>query len=202
MTVVRRTPETILIERQEQAARPRPPQPVRAWPASALYDPTFIRTPPRDRVPMRVAGAFAAKPRLPRRIDPALTWPDVHKSASGARKGGFPLPTLTARSIKIVVVLDSTEVLGVLQQATAIADARVPFTIEVEGRRLRCTFAAKAVRKALATLKQNEPENVVCIVQGKLLRNDEISEAGLVAQVKQPKPEPVVAAAETAACQT
>jgi hypothetical protein len=109
------------------------------------------------------------------------------------------MPTLSARSLKITIVLDSVEVLGVLQQATAIADARIPFTIDVEGRRLRCTFSAKSCRKALATLQHNGPENVVCIIQGRLQRDDMIAEAGLVAQLRAPKAEPVVTPAATAA---
>jgi len=108
------------------------------------------------------------------------------------------MPTVSARSIKITIVLDPVEVLGVLQQATAIADARVPFTIEVEGRKLRTNFSAKSVRKALATLHHNGPEAVVVIIQGKLLRDDTIGEAGLVAQLRAPKPEAVVAPTQTA----
>jgi hypothetical protein len=73
------------------------------------------------------------------------------------------MPTVNARSIKITLVLDAVEVRDVLQQATAIADARVPFAIDVEGRRLRCAFAAKSVRRALATLQANGPENVAVI---------------------------------------
>jgi hypothetical protein len=54
----------------------------------------------------------------------------------------------------------------VLQQTVALADPRVPFTINVEGRQLRTSFAAKAVRKCLATLHQSGPENVAVIIQG------------------------------------
>jgi hypothetical protein len=71
----------------------------------------------------------------------------------------------------------------------------VPFAIDVEGRHLRTTFAAKSVRKCLATLQGSGPENVSVIVQGKLTRDDTIAEAGLVAQVRAPRPaEPVAAA--------
>jgi hypothetical protein len=69
-------------------------------------------------------------------------------------------------------------------------DARVPITIEVEGRKLCCDFSAKSVRKALATLQHAGPENVVVIVQGKLLADSTIAEAGLVAQLRAPRPEP------------
>jgi hypothetical protein len=104
------------------------------------------------------------------------------------------MPTLSALSIKIVLVLDPAEVVDVLQQAVGLPNARVPFAIEVEGRRLRCTFAAKSVRKCLATLHQHGPENVAVIIQGTLMRDDTIAEAGLVVQVKVPKAESAAAA--------
>jgi len=104
-------------------------------------------------------------------------------------------PRFSARSIKIVLVLDPAEVVDVLQQAVGLPNARVLFAINVEGRKLRCEFSAKSVRKALATLHHNGPENVAVIVQGKLLRDDTIAEAGLMAQVKMPKSEPSVTAA-------
>jgi hypothetical protein len=188
VSVTRRTPEELAIARQEAAARPKPQQQVHAWPASQYYDPQRDRVPRRDRPPMRTHIRTA------------------QKRASEVRMGGENMPTVSARSIKVTVVLDSVEVLGVLQQATAIADARVPFTVEVEGRKLRTSFAAKSVRKALATLQANGPENVAVIIQGKLMRSDEISEAGLVAQLRaSPKPEaspgssPRTAAEQTAA---
>jgi hypothetical protein len=178
--VTRRTPEDIAVAREAQGAGPKPPRQDYAWPPSQYHEPERPRR----------------TPDFSKQHHPQV----AQKPSSEARKGGTKMPTLTARSIKITIVLDAVETLGVLQQATAIADARVPFTIDVEGRRLHCTFAAKSVRKALATLQHNGPENVAVLVQGRLLRNDEIGEAGLVAQLRAPKPEPVVTAAETAAC--
>jgi hypothetical protein len=102
------------------------------------------------------------------------------------------MPTLSAHAIKIVVVLDPHEVADTLRHVAL--DARVPITIEVDGRKLRTDFSAKSVRKALATLQHAGPENVAVIVQGKLMRDDTIAEAGLVAQVKAPKPEPAAEA--------
>jgi hypothetical protein len=101
------------------------------------------------------------------------------------------MPTLSARAIKVTIVLDPTEVFDVLRQL--VPDPRVPFTINVDGRKLRADVAAKSVRKSLALLQQHGPEDVAVIIQGKLLRDDTIMEAGLVAQVKAPKPEPAAA---------
>ena len=94
------------------------------------------------------------------------------------------MPQLSARSIKVTLVLDPAEVADVLAQTVAVADTRVPFAIDVDGRRLRCNFAAKSVRvrKALATLQHEGPGNVAVIIQGKLMRDDTIAEAGLIAQ--------------------
>jgi hypothetical protein len=67
------------------------------------------------------------------------------------------MPTLSARAIKIVLVLDAVEVSDVLQQTVALADTRVPFTINVEGRHLRTTLAAKSVRKSSPRCKGAAP---------------------------------------------
>jgi hypothetical protein len=122
----------------------------------------------------------------PARLDPAPT----PQPLAPASKGTTAMPTLAARAIKVTLVLDPTEVFEVLQQTVAVADTRVPFEINVDGRRLRCTFATKGVRKALATLQHEGPGNIAVIIQGKLMRDDTIAEAGLMAQVKAPKPEP------------
>jgi hypothetical protein len=101
------------------------------------------------------------------------------------------MPTLSARAIKCVVVLDSHEVADTLRHVAL--DARVPITIEVDGHKLRCELSAKSVRKALATLQHAGPANVAVIIQGKLLADNTIADAGLVAQEKAPKPEPAAA---------
>jgi hypothetical protein len=64
----------------------------------------------------------------------------------------------------------------------------------VEGRKLRFDVAPRAIRKCLATISEHRAENVVVLVQGKLLGDNTVADAGLVAQVKTPKPEPVAAA--------
>jgi hypothetical protein len=181
--VIRKTPESILLEREAQAARPKQQQPDYPWPASQYFDPQRDSVPHRDRPPMRTVGLFQQR----------------RQRVAQKRVNEVGMPTLSARSIKVTIVLDSVQVLGVLQQVAGLPNARVPFTIEVDGRRLHCDLSAKSCRKALAMLQHNAPDAVAVLVQGKLMRSDEIAEAGLVAQVKQPKPEAAVAVAPEAA---
>jgi hypothetical protein len=99
------------------------------------------------------------------------------------------MPTLSARAIKVTIVLDALEVFDVLKQTVALAATRVPFAIDVDGWLLRTDFSAKSVRRALATLHHHGVQNVAVIIQGKLGRGDVIAEAGLVAQLRAPRPE-------------
>jgi hypothetical protein len=103
------------------------------------------------------------------------------------------MTSLTSRAIKVTLVLNSAEVAKTLAPLQT-TERRVPLTFTAEGRRLTADFAPKAIRRACATIAEHGPDGVGVIVQGKLLRDDTIAEAGLVAQVKQPKP-----AAETVA---
>jgi hypothetical protein len=103
------------------------------------------------------------------------------------------MPALSAHAIKITLVLDPVEVFNVLQQVNT-PDARVPFTINVEGRQLRTTLADKSVRKCFATPHQHGPQAVAVIIPGKLGRSDEVMEAGLVAQLRVRPAERVAAA--------
>ena len=82
-------------------------------------------------------GAHSGAYRPPgRRPPPGEKPPRKFLPVPGAPlKGEKTMPTVNARSIKITIVLDAVEVFDVLQQTTAIADARVPFAIEVEGRK-------------------------------------------------------------------
>jgi hypothetical protein len=47
---------------------------------------------------------------------------------------------------------------------------------------------AKSVRKAAATVAEHGPAMVAVILQGALMLDNTLADAGLVAQVKQPKP--------------
>jgi hypothetical protein len=103
------------------------------------------------------------------------------------------MTSLTSRAIKVTVVLNSAEVAKALAPLQT-TERRIPLQFTVEGRTLAADFSPKAIRRAYATIREHGPEGVAVIVQGKLLRDDTIAEAGLVAQVKQPRP-----AAETVA---
>jgi hypothetical protein len=63
----------------------------------------------------------------------------------------------------------------------------VVLTIAVAGRTVTADVAAKALRKAKATIAEHGVEQVALILQGKLDGNA-VLEAGLVAQPKTPKP--------------
>ena len=92
--------------------------------------------------------------------------------------------TLSARSLKITVPLDAMEVKALPDPG---GQARCQLAITCDGKVYTADIATKALRKAKSTISANGVENVFCIIQGKL-RNNEITECGLVAQVKTPKP--------------
>jgi len=106
---------------------------------------------------------------------------------------------LTAGKVQIKIPLNAAEVAAVLQRFIS-AGERIPMTIRAVGEisdsrcatvfRLRATFAPKGIRKALAVLQEHGPEGVFVYIQGRLgSQGDEILDAGLIAQPKQPKPE-------------
>ena len=65
--------------------------------------------------------------------------------------------------------------------------ARCQLAITCEGKVYTADIATKALRKAKSTIAANGAEHVFAMVQGKL-KGNEITECGLVAQVKTPKP--------------
>jgi hypothetical protein len=90
---------------------------------------------------------------------------------------------ITANSIKLVVLLDPTALRAALQPYARV-EHRIPLAITVACRRLTAEFAPRAVRKALAAVAEHGPEAVVCMVQGRLLADSSIGEAGLMVQPK------------------
>ena len=93
---------------------------------------------------------------------------------------------LTARALKITVPLDVAEVAALPDPG---GQARSQLAITCDGKIYSADIATKSLRKAKATIATSGAENVFVMVQGKL-RNNEIIECGLVAQVKTPKPAP------------
>ena len=91
----------------------------------------------------------------------------------------------TARSLKTTLVLDASSFIG-LQVPNGIP--KFDIAVEVAGRTVTASVNAKSVRKAAATVAEHGPDMVAVILQGSLAMDNTLAEAGLVAQVKQPKP--------------
>jgi sRNA-binding protein len=91
----------------------------------------------------------------------------------------------TARSLKTTLVLDAASFAG-LQVPNG--QPKVGIEVEVAGRKVTASVNAKAVRKAAATIAEHGPDMVAVVLQGSLATDDTLADAGLVAQVKQPKP--------------
>ena len=92
---------------------------------------------------------------------------------------------LIARNLKITLVLDPAQVAAQLAPLQRI-ERRIDLTFAVEGRTLRADFAPRAVRRCYAMIEEHGVDGVAMLVQGKLLRDDTIGDAGLVAQIKTP----------------
>ena len=94
---------------------------------------------------------------------------------------------LTAKSMKVTVVLDPAEV---ARLEAPDGKPRVAIGIRLPDRRVSVDLSAKSVRKALVAIREHGSDNVAAIIQGKLA-GDIITEAGLVAQAKVKPPEVV-----------
>ena len=96
---------------------------------------------------------------------------------------------LTARALKVTVPLDAAEIAAL---PAPDGQARSRLAITCEGKIYAADIATKSLRKAKATIAVSGVGNVFVLVQGKL-KDNEIIECGLVAQVKTPKPSAVEA---------
>jgi hypothetical protein len=101
------------------------------------------------------------------------------------------MPAITAKNLKVTVVLDPSEL-----AALTVPDGqpRFPLVIRLPDRTVSADLNPKSVRKAISTINAAGPDGVAVIIQGKLLSGDVIAEAGLAVQMKQPKPEVAKAA--------
>jgi hypothetical protein len=98
---------------------------------------------------------------------------------------------LTARVLKVTVVLDPAEVakLTVPDQPRMTLSIQGGGEIRVGGERVvTADLASKSVRKAQAAIREHGAEAMVVVLQGKLIAGDQLTEAGLVAHVKATKP--------------
>jgi hypothetical protein len=92
-----------------------------------------------------------------------------------------PPNTLNAKSIKATLVLAPAEVLSL---SAPDGKPRCVVHINVASRTITADLNAKSVRKAIAAIRESGPENVACILQGKLAADNTLAEAGLTVQVK------------------
>jgi len=93
--------------------------------------------------------------------------------------------TLTAARLKVTVVLNPNELLGI---AAPDAAPRAVLRVQLPDRTVTADVAAKSVRKAQAAIREAGADGVAVILQGSLAAGDKIMEAGLSAQPKAPKP--------------
>ncbi len=89
--------------------------------------------------------------------------------------------TLSAKSLKATLVLAPNEVIAL---AAPDGTPRCIVRVNVAGRTVVADLNAKSVRKAVAAIRAAGPDNVACILQGKLDANDQLAEAGLSIQLK------------------
>src|SRR5690242_16035630 len=89
--------------------------------------------------------------------------------------------TLTAKSIKATLVLSPAEILTL---SAPDGKPRCIVRVNVGSRTITADLNAKSVRKAIATIKEAGPDNVACILQGKLSATNQLEEAGLAVQLK------------------
>ena len=89
--------------------------------------------------------------------------------------------TLTAKSLKVTIILPPVEVLAL---TAPDGKPRCIVSIQVAGRTLTADLNAKSVRKAIATIREAGVDAVACILQGKLEANNALADAGLSVQLK------------------
>ena len=110
-----------------------------------------------------------------------------NRAATGNKRSAPPGAKVTARAVKITVVMEPAAVVAALQPFATV-EHHVPMVVEAEGRNLTAEFAPKAVRRALAAIREFGTDACVTTIVGKLRGDNSIAEAGLMAQPKTPKP--------------
>jgi hypothetical protein len=122
--------------------------------------------------------------------------PRGHGGQSPTTRKETTMPTVSARSLKVVAVLDAAELARI--STPEGGPARIVLNVRLPDRVVVVDLAAKAIKRAKATIAELGPEGVAVVVQGRLLANpDRIADAGLVAQprAKKAEAEPVTAPA-------
>jgi hypothetical protein len=94
------------------------------------------------------------------------------------------MPTVTARSLKVTVVLDAATLLAV---PVRDGQPRTVLNVRLPDRTVSADLNTKSVRKAIAAITEFGPDGCSAIIQGRLNAGDIIVEAGLVVQPKMAK---------------
>lgn len=120
------------------------------------------------------------------RQSPPRSWPSSPTSIKPAPPPS-PVPqlgTLSAKRLKVSTVLDAAELLAI---PASEGKPRVTLRIRLPDRTATAEIASKSLRRAQTTIREQGPDNVVCVVQGVFGPGDTIAEAGLSAQPKTAK---------------
>jgi hypothetical protein len=94
--------------------------------------------------------------------------------------------TVSATKLKVTCVLKADEILAV---PVPDGKPRVVLRIKLPDRVLSADIAAKSLRRAQATIREVGADGVAVLLQGNLVANDVVADAGLSAQPKAPKKE-------------
>jgi hypothetical protein len=137
--------------------------------------------PPKGKMPKPLVRAW----RAPITSEADAVYPEqVFRPKAQPKDPSMAQLTLTARALKVTVPLDAAQVAAL---PAPDGQARSQLAITCEGKTYTADIATKSLRKAKAVIAASGVTNVFVMVQGKL-KNNEIVECGLVAQVKIPKP--------------
>jgi hypothetical protein len=94
---------------------------------------------------------------------------------------------LETRALKASVVLDPAALVGV-EFANGLS--KVTLRVAVPGKTIVAEVNAKSLRRTVAAIAAAGPNGVAVVLQGKLEAGDVLTEAGIAAQPKTPKPTP------------
>jgi hypothetical protein len=92
-----------------------------------------------------------------------------------------PRPTLTAKRLKVTVVLNADQLLAV---PAPDGQPRVRLRIRLPDRKLSTDIAAKSLRKAQTAIREAGADAIALVLRGCLVEGDVIAEAALSTQLK------------------
>jgi hypothetical protein len=155
---------------REQQTQP-PPQ--LAAPTQPYIDPELLPR-PKPQPEFRSGRAETRQPLPPPR------------SVAQSRPGQPNTINLQARTLKVTVTLDAAA-LGAVEVAEGAP--RQTLRIQVAGRAYSASIASKSVRKTIRTIREVGADGVFVTITAKLV-GEELTEAGLSAMPKTPRPAP------------